>query len=174
MYLEGTHSMADVGKEFGVSRQRVHQILNREGVQERWLKQKNKDKADLEKYGELIERSMERYRQGEHLFVVAKELGVPHRVMERFAVRTAEDVIDHEQSKFYSLTKVGTVPEGFDTPCLEWFGNYANNSSPRYSATDSERSARKWSWFYKHGELVGVRQVCGNVRCVETTHMVKK
>jgi len=165
--------MADVGKVFGMSRQRVHQILNKSNVKERWLKQKSKDKADLDKYGKLIEQSMERYRQGEHLFVVAKELGIPHRVMERFAVRMAEDVIDHEHSKFYSLTQVGTVPKGFDTPCLEWLGN-ANNGSPRYSATDSERSARKWAWFYKHGELVGVRQVCGNVSCVETTHMVKK
>ncbi len=165
--------MADVGRHFGLSRQRVHQILNKAEVGDRWLKQKNKDKDSLEKYGDRVRQAMERYRQGEYLYVVAKELGVPESVIDRFSDRSKADDRLHELAKFAKRTKVGTIPDGFDTPCLDWIGSYGNGY-PIYCQNDNDRNAQRLAWFYATGKKVPVKGICGNKGCVNVDHLVEK
>lgn len=159
--------MADVGRAFNVSRQRIHQILNKADVQERWLKQRNKDKSDLEQYGELLEQALERYRNGEYLSRIEQELNIPHRILKRFLHRTAEDVIDHEMAKYRRHTKPA------DNGCVEWTGSYSNNR-PIHPVNHNDRSALKWGWFYAHGEFISVKNTCGNRKCVSVDHMTPK
>lgn len=167
MYLEGKYSMADVGKAFGVSRQYVHQVLNKSKVEDRWLKYKNKDKADLAKYGEALNELMERYRNGEYINPVVQELKIPSRIVNKFFHRTAEDVLDHEISKY--ARNLAPQPNG----CIEWTGCYANGY-PIHPVNSHDRSALKWGWFYANGEFVSVKNTCGNRRCVNIEHMEKR
>lgn len=172
MYREGIYSMADVGKAHGISRQRVHQILNEYDVKERDLKRKNKDKEEWAEYGERINQALERYRNGEYLFIVSKELGIPRHVMDRLCHRTTKDIKAHERAKFFNKTKLGDVPEGFKTRCLEWISTFSGTQAI-YCVNTNDRSARKWAWYFAFGEKVKVKNICGNRKCVSVEHLQK-
>jgi len=172
MYETGKYSMAEVGREFSVSRQRVHQLLKAANVLDRDVRTK---KLEYEKrmYTEAVAIVREMYRNGSNLLASAKEVGVPTYVLKRLYKRNDEDKKAHQLAKFFAKTKVGDIPDGFDKPCLVWTGAMMKDWGI-HCARSTQRSARKYAWFFEHGEWVEVKSLCGDMLCVEHTHMEKK
>ena len=176
MWAEGKYSLADVGNKFNLSRERIRQILVKNGVTERYVKQATKDEYEKRMYGEAVVIVRERYRKGEYLKDAAKDVGVPLPIVDKLFPRTEDDVKAHERGKFFRKTVVGKKPDGFTKPCLEWIGNYSVQGVPRYLVDANNCLAHRHAWAMHYGEFpeFHIKRACKNRKCVEWSHLEKK
>ena len=176
MWAEGKYSLADVGAKFNLSRERIRQILVKNGVTERYVKQATKNEYEKRMYGEAVAIVRERYRNGEYLKDAAEDVGVPLPIVDKLFPRTDKDIKAHERGKFFRHTVKGAVPDGSKTPCLEWTGNYSVQGVPRYLVDANNSLAHRHAWFFKYGEFPDfqIKRACKNKKCVEWSHLAKK
>lgn len=73
-YLEG-HTLEETGKAFGITRERVRQILKMEGIDKRTGWSARRAQLDAE-VAAVLPAALEAYKRGEHLNDIAKRLGV--------------------------------------------------------------------------------------------------
>jgi hypothetical protein len=159
-------TLREVGEAFGVSHEQIRLDLITHGEQGRFFKQKKKDAWERQMYGEAVAIIRERYIKGEHLRAVARDVGVPWYVVEKLYTKTEADEQAHIRATFFSRTKIGSTPDGFDTPCLEWTGTLSHGTNPIYCQTNTRRNAKQWHWWFKYGEWVTVERTCPNPLCV--------
>jgi len=165
MWQEGRHSLQDVGDAHNLSRERVRQILVKNGITERYVKQKFNDDLERQLNIEAVNQAVDRYRNGEYLGNVVKDIGISEHLVKKLRPVTEDDKRHHLLSKLYKHIEIGTIPDGFDTPCLEWTGNYFGKY-PRFRY-GKETYVTRIMWYLEHGEWpIGVRRSCKNEKCV--------
>jgi len=165
MWQEGRHSLQDVGDAHNLSRERIRQILVANGITERFVKKQFNDDLERQLNIEAVNQAVERYRNGEYLGNVVKDIGISEHLVKKLRPITEDDKRHHLLSKLYKHIEQGTIPDGFETPCLEWTGNYFGKY-PRFRY-GKETYVTRIMWYLEHGEWpVGVRRACKNDKCV--------
>ena len=165
--LTGKYSYQEMGNACNVSRQYVHQVLKKNGIDMAWSKQRLKDAYEEQIYGEAVEQVKQLYRSGVGINKVgpaAREVGVPLYIVKKLWTRTEDDDMANLRARVFNQTR----REG---ECLIWTGNFGNGK-PRFNH-GGHSYAHYWTYYLTYGKppQKGGRRTCGNNACVEPEHL---
>lgn len=162
----GKYSYQEMGNACNVSRQYVHQVLKKNGIDVAWSKQRLKDAYDQQIYGEAVNIVKDKYRHGMTVKQAAEDVGVPLAIVEKLWTKTQEDEDANRKARLYALTKED------ENGCLIWQGNFGANGQPRFNA-GGQSLAMYHTYWHEFGKFPkkGMKRSCKNGKCVNPRHL---
>jgi len=166
-------TLAEVGEMFGITRERVRQILAKAGVTERAHKRRNEcDALDAERRANY-ERMLPLYLTGKSLQAAAKELGIRHWR----GNPTVEQKREHSLARFWGYADKQTEPHPeLGTPCWLWAGTinpvtgFPHGSCYRILGNTS--NARRTAYILTYGDTeLQITTKCQQLLCVNPDHL---
>jgi hypothetical protein len=92
--------------------------------------------------------------------------------------RLEVDATDAERARFFAKVKPGrTVPDGYESPCLEWAAGVDADGYGRFHYRGRNTLAHRWAYAADVGPVEAGQDVdhgCRNRRCVNSDHLEQK
>lgn len=170
MYVDG-HTLQEVGDKYGVTRERIRQILVKNGVTERFTS--IRDIKALRQ--QECERVMQLYLQGLSRREAAWELGLNYKALFGHLprVKSAQFKV-HKVARFWRYVKKETDPHPvLGTPCWIWTGGKNPVSGyGRFSINGKSEGAHRTAYEFSKGKPKNwVLHWCDHPACVNPDHL---
>lgn len=168
MYVEG-RTLEEVAAPFNITRERVRQVLVKNGITERWTSRREKRASDKV----LTKQIMTRYLEGMTIPEAAKHLGIKRSTLRMPLITVAQRTI-HRIAQFWRLVEKQTEshPE-LGTPCWLWTGGKNEITGyGRYRFASRLDSTHRIAYTLVKGKPVNwVLHWCDNGLCVNPDHL---